>query len=103
MGHAVEAKNVGHAGHIRWLGPNVWWEISQIYIEYVKAIRQMSDEPWKFFAYTGHVALGLLSGALSNSSSLCNSFDDQAAIDFIYVWLIFKWVAVIQLKGGTPA
>ena len=49
---AVEAKNVGHAGHIWWLGPNVWWEISQIHIEYVKAIRQMSDEPWKFFAYT---------------------------------------------------
>ena len=31
---------------------NVWWEISQIYIEYTKPIRQMSDEPWKFFAYT---------------------------------------------------
>ena len=33
-------------GHFRWLGPNVWWEISQIWIEYIKRIRQM------FFGYT---------------------------------------------------
>ena len=33
------AKNVRHVGHFRWLGPNVWWEISQIYIEYIKPIR----------------------------------------------------------------
>ena len=46
---SVQAKNVGH---FRWLGSNVWWEISQIYIEHIKPIRQMSDEPWKFFANT---------------------------------------------------
>ena len=39
-------------GHFRWLGPNVWWEISQIWIGSIKAIRQMSDESWKFFGYT---------------------------------------------------
>ena len=52
-GMTVQAKNVGHVGHFRWLGLNVWWEISQIYIEYIKPIRQTSDEPWKFFTYTG--------------------------------------------------
>ena len=31
---------------------NVWWDISQIWIECVKLTRQMSDEPWKFFRYT---------------------------------------------------
>ena len=50
-------KNVGHVRHFRWLGPNVWWKISQIYIEYIKPIRQMSDEPWKFFTYTATASL----------------------------------------------
>ena len=45
-------EKVGHIGHFRWLGPNVWWEISQIYVEYIKPVRQMCDEPCKFFAYT---------------------------------------------------
>ena len=45
-------KMSGTSENFRWLGPDVWWEISQIYIEYIKPIRQMSDEPWKFFAYT---------------------------------------------------
>ena len=48
----VFMKIIGHIGHFRWLGPNVWWEISQIWIEYIKPIRQMSDESWKFFGYT---------------------------------------------------
>ena len=48
----VFMKIIGHIGHFRWLGPNVWWEISQISIEYIKPIRQMSDESWKFFKYT---------------------------------------------------
>ena len=53
---AVFTKIIGHVGHFRWLGPNVWWEISQIWIEYIKSIGQMSDEPWKFFMNTdrGH-------------------------------------------------
>ena len=38
--------------HFRWLGPNVWWEISQIWREYIKPMGKMSDEPWKFFGYT---------------------------------------------------
>ena len=50
---AVFTKIIGHVGHFRWLGPNVWWEISQIWIEYIKPIGQMSDEPWKFFMNTG--------------------------------------------------
>ena len=56
---AVFTKIIGHVGHFRWLGPNVWWEISQIWIEYIKPIRHMfddCDEPWKFFGYT---ALGV--------------------------------------------
>ena len=48
----VFMKIIGHIGHFRWLGPNVWWEISQIWIEYIKPIGQMSDESWKFFGYT---------------------------------------------------
>ena len=49
---AVFTKIIGHVGHFRWLSPNVWWEISQIWIEYIKPIGQMSDEPWKFFMNT---------------------------------------------------
>ena len=52
-GVTVLAKNVGHVGHIWWLGPNVWLEISQICIEYITPIRQMSDESCKFLSYTG--------------------------------------------------
>ena len=33
---SVLAKNIRH---FWWLGPNVWWEISQIYIEYTKPIK----------------------------------------------------------------
>ena len=50
--YSVFTKIIGHVGHFRWLGPNVWWEISQIWIEYIKPIGQMSDEPWKFFMNT---------------------------------------------------
>ena len=48
----VFMKTIRHIGHFRWLGPYVWWEISQIWIEYIKPIRQMSDESWKFFGYS---------------------------------------------------
>ena len=50
-----QAKNVGHIRRFRWLGPNFWWEISQICIEYIKPInmiKQMSDESCKLFACT---------------------------------------------------
>ena len=49
---SVFTKIIGHVRHFRWLGLNVWWEISHILIEYIKPIGQMSDEPWKFFSYT---------------------------------------------------
>ena len=49
---SVFTKIIGHIGHFRWHGPNVRWEISQIWIEYIKSIGQMSDEPWKFFGYS---------------------------------------------------
>ena len=29
-----------------------WQKISRIWIEYIKIIGQMFDEPWKFFGYT---------------------------------------------------
>ena len=48
----VFTKIIGHVGHFRWLGPNVWWEISQFWIEYIKPITQMSDEAWKFSGNT---------------------------------------------------
>ena len=48
----VFMKIIGHIRHFWWLDPNVWWESSQIWIEYIKPIRQMSDESWKFFGYT---------------------------------------------------
>ena len=51
MPDPVFTKIIGHVKHFWWLGPNVWWEISQIWIEY-KPIRQMSDEPRKFCGYT---------------------------------------------------
>ena len=43
----VFMKIIGHVGH----GPNDR-ETSQIWIEYIKPIGQMSDEPWKIFSYT---------------------------------------------------
>ena len=49
---AMVMKIIGHVGHFRWLGPNVWWEISQFWIEYIKPIGQLSDGPWKFFVNT---------------------------------------------------
>ena len=52
---AVFTKIIGHVGHFRWLGPNVWRKTSQIWREYIKPVRQMSDDPWKFFSYTAGV------------------------------------------------
>ena len=46
----VQVKNIRHFRYFWRLGPNIWREISQIYKEFIKPIRQMSDEPWKFFA-----------------------------------------------------
>ena len=43
-GVPVFMKIIGHVRHFWWLGPNVWWEVSQVWIEYIKP-----DEPWKFF------------------------------------------------------
>ena len=48
----VLTKIIRRVGHFRLLGPNVWWEISQFWIEYIKPIGQMSGEPWKFFDNT---------------------------------------------------
>ena len=46
--------HVNHGTHQTFpmIGPNVWWEISQIWIKYIKPIRQMSDKSWKFFRCT---------------------------------------------------
>ena len=52
--HTVFMKIIGHVGHFWRLGLKVWWEISQIWIEYIKPIGQMSDDGWKFFGYTAH-------------------------------------------------
>ena len=37
--------------HLKTVFPNVWREISQILIEHIKPIGQMSDELWNFFGY----------------------------------------------------
>ena len=58
-----------HIGHFRWLGPNVWWEISQILTEYIKPIGLMSDESWKFFGYTGWRGLQWSSSPIMVSGS----------------------------------
>ena len=34
-------------------------------------------------------------------SSLCNSFKDQAPVDFIYGCLIFKWLAETSQEGSS--
>ena len=47
---SVFTKILEHNRHFHRLGPNVWWEISQIWIEFIKPIGQMSDELWKFSA-----------------------------------------------------
>ena len=36
-------KIMGHIRHSQWLGPNVWWDISQIWLEYIKPIGQMIE------------------------------------------------------------
>ena len=51
----VFMKIIGHIRHFRRLGPNLWWEISQIWIEYIKAIEQLFHESWKFFGYTATI------------------------------------------------
>ena len=38
--YTVFMKIIGHVRHFRWIYPNVWWEISQIWIEYIEPIRQ---------------------------------------------------------------
>ena len=55
MNEAMFTNIIGHVGYLWWVGPNVWWEISQIWIEYIQPIEQMSDEPWKFLGYTDEV------------------------------------------------
>ena len=47
-------KIIRHIRHFQWLDPNVWCEISQIRIEYIKPIGQISDESWKFWGYTAY-------------------------------------------------
>ena len=34
-------KIIKHIGYFRWLGPNVWWNILQIWLDYIKPIRQI--------------------------------------------------------------
>ena len=73
----VFTKIIGHVGHLRWLGPNVWWDISQIWIEYIKPIGHMSHEPWKFFGYT---AILIRHNLTSNQGSLCQKLLSSLAI-----------------------
>ena len=80
--NAVFTKIIGHVGHFRWLGPNVRWEISRIWIEYIKPIGQMSDESWKFFGYTGMFLV-------SPCSCLCPIHWSHV----FYIWVIGKFIA----------
>ena len=44
LNSTVFTKISKHIGHFEWMGPNVWQDISQIWIEYIiKHIGQMSD------------------------------------------------------------
>ena len=79
-----QAKNVGHIRRFRWLGPNFWWEISQICIEYIKPInmiKQMSDEPCKLFACTEYRP--------------CHDILKNYRFDKI----ILKWCRLLQMFG----
>ena len=46
--------------------------------------------------------LGILSWYPIFKSRHCNSFEDQAPVNFIYGCLIFKWVAVTWLHDRVP-
>ena len=50
----VFTKIIRRVGHFRWLGPNVWWEISQFWIEYIKAHRTNVWWTMKVFLITLH-------------------------------------------------
>ena len=95
----VLTKIIGHVAHFRWPGPNVWCEISQIWIEYIKPMRQMSDEPRKFFSYTAIDGLGRdQSGdGLSQweKALLCNAFSHWRSP--YPEWSLFRFFpAIIQ-------
>ena len=75
-------------GPFRWLGPDVWWEISQIWIEHIKPIGQMSDGPWKIFGYTDHD-----SNDIVFDRQKC-SYDLMAFARFMAKWKvgIYSWL-----------
>ena len=60
----------------------------------MQVVDQFELKRWSMGYVTQHPFLGLLSWYPVMWSSLCNSFQDQAPVDFIYGCLIFKWVAV---------
>ena len=82
----VLMKIIGHVRHFRWLGPNVWVQISQTWIEYIKPIGQISDEPWRFSATLAGVYTKF-SGRLSEEP---------------YPWLIQKFPCILIFKAGQP-
>ena len=67
----------------RWLGPNVWWEISQIWIEHIKPIGQMSDRPWTFFGYTGFLVILIPHGNIN------------LVQHWLKQWLVARWYQAI--------
>ena len=86
---------IRHIRHFLWLlGPNVWWQVSQIWIEYIQLIGQMSDEPWKFFGYTDIGSKNVVDGNLRFFCYTCTNdiFATNLGIDLKFcnqIW--YHW------------
>ena len=52
--YIVFMKIIGHIRHFQWLGPNVWREISQIWIENTKPIYQFICQQLSLPLYNAH-------------------------------------------------
>ena len=88
MNNTVFTKIIGHIRHFWWLGPNVWWGISQIWIEYIKPIGQMSDEPWEFFGYSA-ILRAILHICTQTNRRLFNSDNwNSSQVIFSLYWYI---------------
>ena len=64
-------KIIGHIGHFRWLGPNVWWEISQIWIEYIKRQSPSDKCLLNHESFSGTLVMAWCHQATSYYLSLC--------------------------------
>ena len=103
---AVFMKIIRHVGHFRWLGPNVWWEISHIWLQYVQPIRQndclMNHDSFSVIVYTvsvfqylnnrrciAHIGLPTLMSVASDPLNGALPLDNQW---YWFCWYFFNMV-----------